>query len=70
MNKLRKKGYPGAVVQSITDATSGPFVTVTFSGLLWGYEDELPCLKFNQPAGCAKEASPFDAGDGEFNLTS
>ncbi len=26
---------------------------MTFDGLLWGYEDELPCLKLDHPSGCA-----------------
>ena len=37
----------------------GPFINVTFSGLLWGYEDELPCLKLRTPKGCDKGNSPF-----------
>ena len=51
-----------------------PFVNVTFHGLLWGYDDELPCLKMDQPAGCASEDDPFggdsdddaDFGDDDF----
>ena len=30
-----------------------PFINITFSGLLWGYQDELPCSSLNRPAGCA-----------------
>lgn len=42
-----------------------PFIEVTFSGLLWGYEDELPCLKMDQPSECvAADASPFGGGGG------
>jgi len=29
-----------------------PFINITFSGLLWGYQDELPCRSLNRPAGC------------------
>ena len=65
MNKLRKKGYPGLGVTPVVDATTGPFVTVTFSGLLWGYHEELPCLQFDPPAECAKGDSPFETGDGK-----
>jgi hypothetical protein len=31
-----------------------PFINVSFSGLLWGYEDSLPCLKMPPPAHCPK----------------
>ena len=32
-----------------------PFIDVTLSGLLWGYEDELPCLKMQdkKPDECS-----------------
>ena len=42
-----------------------PFIEVTFDGLLWGYEDELPCLKMDRPSGCGGEDDPFgdDGGD-------
>ncbi len=30
-----------------------PFINVTFDGLLWGYEDDLPCLRLDRPKGCA-----------------
>ena len=37
-----------------------PFVTVSFSGLLWGYEDELPCLKLDRPSECSSgDETPF-----------
>ena len=31
---------------------STPFVNVSVSGLLWGYHDELPCLKLSRPSHC------------------
>ena len=44
----------------LTDVGLGtPFVNVSFSGLLWGYEDELYCLKNPVPRGCKKGDSPF-----------
>ena len=44
-----------------------PFIEVSFSGLLWGYEDELPCLKLDMPGSCQK-SSPFggSSDDGGF----
>jgi len=29
-----------------------PFINVSFSGLLWGYEDEMPCMKLYKPEEC------------------
>lgn len=34
-----------------------PFINVSFSGLLWGYEDDLPCLKLK--SSCPKTAVQF-----------
>lgn len=46
-----------------------PFINVTFNGLLWGYEDELPCLKLDIPSECQKEsdAVPFDSSDDDWD---
>ena len=49
---------------TLTEVGSGePFITVSFDGLLWGYEDELPCLPLDVPKGCDKGDSPFDSVD-------
>jgi len=44
-----------------------PFINVSFSGLLWGYEDEMPCMKLYKPAECyaaeAEAASEAPAED-------
>jgi hypothetical protein len=29
-----------------------PFINVSLSGLLWGYNDELPCMKLKKPDHC------------------
>ena len=44
-----------------------PFISVSFSGLLWGYEDDLPCLKLKPPKGCKtlEGDTPFAADDEE-----
>jgi hypothetical protein len=39
-----------------------PFINVTFSGLLWGYEDELPCLKLDLPGECAAAKGAVSSG--------
>ena len=36
---------------------------MSFSGLLWGYEDELYCLKLDVPKGCNKGDDPFASDD-------
>ena len=43
-----------------------PFVNVTIDGLLWGYEDELPCLPLDVPKGCNKGSDPFSGDDDPF----
>lgn len=63
MNKARKLGGFGRNTARDIVLNNGlgvPFIDVSFSGLLWGYEDELPCLKYDMPKGCDK-----DAGDDE-----
>ena len=49
----------------LTEASASPFVSVTFDGLLWGYQDELPCLPLEVPKGCNKgnEDDPFSSDD-------
>lgn len=39
------------------------FINVTFNGLLWGYEDSLPCLKMNRPAHCPAPPADVNVGD-------
>ena len=29
-----------------------PFINVSFTGFLWGYNDELPCISMSRPDGC------------------
>ena len=43
----------------LDDGLGTPFINVSFSGLLWGYEDDLYCLDLNVPRGCNKGDSPF-----------
>ena len=47
LNGARKAGWKkGAMLGFITgNGRATPFINETLSGLLWGYEDELPCLK-------------------------
>ena len=50
----------------LTDASPSPFVSVTFDGLLWGYQDELPCLPLDAPKECNKGNDPFSNDDDVF----
>jgi len=40
-----------------------PFINISFSGLLWGYEDALPCLKMAYPDHCPKLNSGVEFDD-------
>jgi len=42
-----------------------PFVNVSFSGLLWGYPDDLPCALQSRPENCPDPASAINFGEKE-----
>jgi len=43
-----------------------PFINITFTGLLWGYDDDLPCNGQRRPEGCVDpEAMDIFADDTE-----
>ena len=61
LNGARKSGRPGSfkrntIINFVTKESGlkTPFIKVTLSELLWGYEDELPCLKMQdkKPKEC------------------
>ena len=58
-----KKGIARDIVTQ--NGLGTPFINVTFHGLLWGYDDELPCLKLDVPSGCASEDDPFGGGSSD-----
>ena len=60
---LVPEGSKATVRPMLTNASSLPFINVSFSGLLWGYEDELYCLKLDVPKGCKKGNDPFSSDD-------
>jgi len=37
-----------------------PFINVSFSGLLWGYNDELPCMNLARPKECGPAPGEID----------
>eukprot|EP00092_Neocalanus_flemingeri_P108734 GFUD01139653.1.p1 GENE.GFUD01139653.1~~GFUD01139653.1.p1 ORF type:complete len:576 (+),score=193.84 GFUD01139653.1:124-1851(+) len=68
--KIRDLGWAkGTAVNVIKKTGLGtPFINVSFSGLLWGYHDELPCMKQTRPGHCPPpegEVDIFAAGDDE-----
>ncbi len=69
LHGLREKG-PGMAMDIgrgiVTENGRGtPFVSVTFDGLLWGYEDELPCLRLDKPSECGGDSFADDDGWGD-----
>jgi len=55
--------------QLVIDSGLGtPFINVSFSGLLWGYHDELPCMKHSRPSHCPPlegEVDLFSSNDND-----
>ena len=48
-------------VNTITQVGRGtPFINVSFSGLLWGYNDELPCNSLTRPSECPAAPDEVD----------
>lgn len=56
-----KKSFAVPIVKNAGLGT--PFINVTFSGLLWGYEDGLPCYEKTKPAECSSGLFGFLGGD-------
>jgi len=56
LNGARKKsGFTRSTIIDFVTKKHGlktPFIKVSLSQLLWGYEDELPCLKLDKPKEC------------------
>lgn len=57
-----KFGYfkNAAVDLILKDGLGTPFINVSFTGLLWGYEDSLPCLKQSPPEHCPVATSSVE----------
>jgi hypothetical protein len=66
--KIRDAGWTKATKVGVVKKTGlgTPFINVSFTGLLWGYHDELPCLSLARPDGCGLAEGEVDifAGDG------
>ena len=62
MRKIRD--YTGimksAGINVLSQGLATPFINISFSGLLWGYEDELPCSSMARPDGCGPAEGEVD----------
>lgn len=69
-HKIRNEGFSKGVQANVIQKTGlgTPFVNVSFTGLLWGYEDDMPCVKLQRPSECPPppgEVNIFDSSDDE-----
>ena len=55
----------GAVRTILNVGRGTPFINVSFSGLLWGYKDELPCNNLPRPDECGVARGQLDLFDQE-----
>ena len=68
MHKHRNSNYltkTGAVKTILNVGRATPFINVSFSGLLWGYKDELPCNNLPRPDECGVAKGQLDLFDQE-----
>ena len=71
-SKIRDMGWGKGTAANVVKNTGlgTPFINVSFSGLLWGYNDELPCMNLARPEECGAAEGEIDifaedADDGE-----
>jgi len=63
LHKVRKEGdYAKAVARELAmqNGAASPFITVSFHGLLWGYNDDLPCVMLTRPNECGLKKGDID----------
>jgi len=62
MAKFRDAGFLKSTKVSaiLKNGRATPFINVSFSGLLWGYDDELPCLTKSRPNECGVDDGALD----------
>lgn len=63
LHKIRKESPTVKGIGEILIRDTGlgtPFINVSFDGLLWGYNDELPCSGLDWPAECGAPAGSVD----------
>ena len=61
-NKIRDMEWgKGTAANLVMNTGLGtPFINVSFTGLLWGYNDELPCLSLTRPDECGAPEGEID----------
>lgn len=60
-HKIRGSFSAGVAASVIAKTGRGtPFVNVSFTGLLWGYEDDMPCINLQRPQECPPPAGEVD----------
>jgi len=61
-SKVRDAGWTKDTAVNVIKKTGlgTPFINISFSGLLWGYHDELPCMKLSRPAECPPPEGEVD----------
>lgn len=62
-NKIRDEaGWKKEIAENILMKTGRgtPFVNVSFTGLLWGYYDDMPCVNLERPGECPKPKGEVD----------
>ena len=62
-NQKFSKGLKAAAI--LKTGLGTPFINVSFSGLLWGYNDELPCFTKSRPNECGAGDDDFFKDDDE-----
>lgn len=62
MAKIRELGWGKGTAANLIQTTGlgTPFINVSISGLLWGYNDELPCLTLSRPEECGVSEGEVD----------
>ena len=69
MRKIRDYGglAKSVGINVLKKGLATPFINISFSGLLWGYEDELPCNSLPRPDECGAAEGEVDlfADDGD-----
>ena len=66
LRKIRNMGFGKGLASNIllNKGRGTPFINVSVSGLLWGYNDDLPCATLTRPDSCGADEDEVDIFDG------
>jgi len=61
-SKIRDMGLGKGLAADVVKNTGlgTPFINISFTGLLWGYKDELPCMSHTRPVECGAPEGEID----------